>query len=557
MGIEGEVLSEAIVFGLLAGAGFAWTAAIGMAQVRWRYRVLFPIAITGLLLPTKAYELIFYFLLTTAEILILLAVIDRWRVLSDASNPARRAATFTLRSLLIATVLIAASLGVRVALHDKIDLPAQVMSSIASSSIVVVAVSSALSGKRRLSRLSVLGAAVLAATTIWHFFSFIGFGDTRFATVSTTTLMMGNAVFGLVLASFTWIVATASRAQTVPLWRIMITRCITAPLMLAALTFGGFFFYRLAKPIAIPPRQLPDPNGDAYFAQARELLHDVRVPDVGFNPPKVVSEFADEHRQTLVLVRKGLELECRTTLVWKEGSEYYISDIEPSQGARKIALTFEAEAFSYEQCKDSEQAAQSHVDSIRFAHEMSRGGGVTHFLTAKGIEDGGLRELRRLLLHLDPPTCRAAAAQLLSVDAKQEPVIENARIEALFSQVTGGWIVRLWIAMDDLFNRSFRYLSDRSELQNIQMRHDAFRRLLIIELAIRAFTLDKGTHPQQLNELVPDYLARIPSDPYDDAPLRFRADETSSVVYSIGPDLDDDLSDDGDLVLSNVTDPGW
>jgi competence protein ComGC len=36
---------------------------------------------------------------------------------------------------------------------------------------------------------------------------------------------------------------------------------------------------------------------------------------------------------------------------------------------------------------------------------------------------------------------------------------------------------------------------------------------LIINLAARAYELDKGHRPASLNDLVPDYLKTIPQDP--------------------------------------------
>jgi competence protein ComGC len=38
-------------------------------------------------------------------------------------------------------------------------------------------------------------------------------------------------------------------------------------------------------------------------------------------------------------------------------------------------------------------------------------------------------------------------------------------------------------------------------------------RQLLIDLAARAYELDKGHRPANLNDLVPDYLKAIPQDP--------------------------------------------
>lgn len=46
--------------------------------------------------------------------------------------------------------------------------------------------------------------------------------------------------------------------------------------------------------------------------------------------------------------------------------------------------------------------------------------------------------------------------------------------------------------------------------------------------------------PQSLSDLMPDFLAAIPTDPFDDQPVRYRKLARGYVVYSIGPDFTDD-----------------
>lgn len=59
-------------------------------------------------------------------------------------------------------------------------------------------------------------------------------------------------------------------------------------------------------------------------------------------------------------------------------------------------------------------------------------------------------------------------------------------------------------------------------------------------MAIERFRLREGRLPKMLDELVPDFLASVPSDPFGGGPLRYRADETEYLVYSVGPDGVDD-----------------
>ncbi len=69
---------------------------------------------------------------------------------------------------------------------------------------------------------------------------------------------------------------------------------------------------------------------------------------------------------------------------------------------------------------------------------------------------------------------------------------------------------------------------------------DARVQLALCQLAAQAFMLDQGGPPQNLDQLVPDYLLWIPDDPFMDAPLSSVEVDGEFLIYSIGPDMVDD-----------------
>ncbi|MGB9877802.1 MAG: hypothetical protein ACPLPS_08555, partial [bacterium] len=56
-------------------------------------------------------------------------------------------------------------------------------------------------------------------------------------------------------------------------------------------------------------------------------------------------------------------------------------------------------------------------------------------------------------------------------------------------------------------------------------------------LALRAYKKDKGHLPDNLSELVPEYLPEIPIDPFDGKPLRYSKEKR--IIYCVGKDLID------------------
>lgn len=64
--------------------------------------------------------------------------------------------------------------------------------------------------------------------------------------------------------------------------------------------------------------------------------------------------------------------------------------------------------------------------------------------------------------------------------------------------------------------------------------------LLLAVLALRAFEQERGAYPQDLQELVPGYLSRVPADPFGAGALLYRRTGKGYLLYSIGPDRQDD-----------------
>lgn len=63
-------------------------------------------------------------------------------------------------------------------------------------------------------------------------------------------------------------------------------------------------------------------------------------------------------------------------------------------------------------------------------------------------------------------------------------------------------------------------------------------------LALEAYRRDRGTYPQQLKNLVPEYLPRLPIDYLDSQPLRYRSLQNDYLLYSVGTNGKDDGGQD-------------
>jgi hypothetical protein len=73
-----------------------------------------------------------------------------------------------------------------------------------------------------------------------------------------------------------------------------------------------------------------------------------------------------------------------------------------------------------------------------------------------------------------------------------------------------------------------------------QLRCQARLRCAQTGLAAERYRQNQGQWPDSLDALVPEYLSRIPVDPFDGQPVRLRRTPDGVAIYSVGPDRKDD-----------------
>lgn len=65
------------------------------------------------------------------------------------------------------------------------------------------------------------------------------------------------------------------------------------------------------------------------------------------------------------------------------------------------------------------------------------------------------------------------------------------------------------------------------------------QRLAFTALAIEGFAAATGRFPETLEQLTPKFLPEVPEDPFTGMELKYRHAGKAYVVYSVGPDRQD------------------
>ncbi len=92
-------------------------------------------------------------------------------------------------------------------------------------------------------------------------------------------------------------------------------------------------------------------------------------------------------------------------------------------------------------------------------------------------------------------------------------------------------------------------------LPELQTTLAAEYRLALCSLALAAYHAEQGHYPEELGELIPQFLPAVLQDPFDEAPLRYRATEDGYVLYSVGPSgidhggIDDEQMHKDDILI--------
>jgi hypothetical protein len=178
------------------------------------------------------------------------------------------------------------------------------------------------------------------------------------------------------------------------------------------------------------------------------------------------------------------------------------------------------------------EAARAHLDNIRFGNEISRGGFLIHRLVGIACEAIGFSGLVKVVPQLDSEQLRSFPAELEQVDKHAVTWSEVMQGERLFmrhelqkSFNPLRWLVGWW--------------QNRQLIKKAEAKHDlmvARRGLLTTELALRCYQAEQGRGPERLDQLVPKYLQRVPTDPFSAQPLVYRAQGTNWLLYSVGVD---------------------
>jgi hypothetical protein len=282
-----------------------------------------------------------------------------------------------------------------------------------------------------------------------------------------------------------------------------------------------------------PGRPLPNPNGyDDFLRAGTKLSGDMN------NAPTLNQEdlraLITNNSETLRQLRLGL---TRTCSVPTDSAITNISGmLNDLMAAKNLALLLKLEGRLAELEGRNADAARSYADAIHLGSEVSRGGFIINRLVGLACEAIGTVPLSKLLPQLKGEETRGLAAALEKIDREGVTWDEVMQGEKRFAYAQ--------------LRQGFHPISFAQELwggrqsrQKAELKHKAMSgriRLLATELALRSYQAEQGRPPTSLEQLVPQYLQRVPDDPFRAGPVVYQLQKTNWLLYSVGEDGVDD-----------------
>jgi hypothetical protein len=275
-----------------------------------------------------------------------------------------------------------------------------------------------------------------------------------------------------------------------------------------ALPFAFFFTLLEFGGHPAPPADspLPNPNGYDKFVSAGELLQG----QAGLFETMSESELASlvaSNSEALAIVRSAFSNQCRVPVQYSVG--YASSHIKDMSAFRNLAQNLAAEGRLAELQNRPDDAAKSYLDAIHFGSESGRGGLLVDALIGVAIESLGTTRLQNISGGLDAKSCRESVMALESFETNRQSWADVMEQENV-------WRSRIYPGLKNYIT----YLLERKQVaETMRKAETSFQgqeektRRLMIQLAARAYELEKGRPPASISDLVPAYLKSVPTDP--------------------------------------------
>lgn len=269
---------------------------------------------------------------------------------------------------------------------------------------------------------------------------------------------------------------------------------------------AGLAMYSFSSLPTIGP--LPTPNGYDGIVRAGKTISGTFRNYKSMLPAELQAALKT-NAAPIAQGKEALKLECRVPLSWPPAP---LSGDE-STAPLNLSEAFAAEGLVAETEHRTEDAVKSYQNIVHLGYQSCQGGLVGDGLRGIAIVSSGVDRLQKLSVILNSKSCAQIARDLQSLDSQSETLADYVRQQKI-------WYHQNAPGAKDTFDWYYGKL--RSLNADTKAHEDATHsfaqiqsdiRHNIVAIAVRAYEADKGVRPDQIEDLVPNYLNKVPIDP--------------------------------------------
>lgn len=527
-----------LIFHLLAAVS---AASFGLAVVwavlgrcHWLPRFLLVAAVIACLIPVPAFDLAVQAVSQALVIAISLSIV-RWlnavpAAVSEAGpQPANRWLRFSLSDLLRAMLLIASvfALAAYMPMTERRLWWGYAIAGCPFGLATLVGVWAAMSRGKRAMRFVVLCVVAAAIGAFWWYVTL-----TVGLLVATWICLARRAGLITVSHGVAWQRATENMHQRSPPFRAALAKVAIGVLSLPMVLLPLVAFYYMLQDAPIPVEPLPEPNG---YDEVLRIAASLAAP-----PPRSVGGAAGDPEAWIERHRSEQFARLHAALRRPSGVpiQYALGyqNLSAIQSLRQLSRDLYAEAARQQLATKTSDMQKTYFDIVELGLVAARGGFIVDRLVGTAIAGLGVEGLGRIRDELPLDERRALIVALQTNDAAWEPLVKLRDRERAAIDKTIGWMSRITFA----FPADLRPETAFQRLEQSDHTRSAQIRLLVCHLAIGLYQAERGRLPGELENLVPNYLDRMPEDPFSGKPLIYKVVSPDYLLYSVNRDGHDD-----------------
>jgi hypothetical protein len=524
---------------------------LAFGKPNWLLRSAAVCAALVLLVPIRAYEPLVFFAITSllfvgiAGFEALLAIWREWRIATKSEGTpsvekgAKASRQFQIRDLLGLTAFMAvAAWCTRKILHEEVWLPwVGLLFTAIVCVVVTLLMARVIAGPRRLISAGMMLLVVVGAALSSRFFVTPGptypssilleylRGSAPGGPLPVTTLLL---LFSVCLALALWALHWLASREGFSL-ATSIRKAVSGAIVLTWSAAAVWLYVQMFS-FPVPPESSQS-GENAYPAVLG------RCQGIAALSPRQADAASVEIAE---LVTKP----CWVVVPWKAGlgerRNYEANLMVELQDLRLVGRNLAAQGGTIG-LRSADRAADKGTDIIRIGAMLGHDGLGAHGVVGLTIEQAGHWCLVPIRSKLSSSKALEVARELERIEQERETSEAALGRQDLWMHLNDRWEFRLYEILiprpEDLSRRS-----DPLPLlyQVSRERTCCCSRLLITDLAIRAYRAEQGRYPDKLTDLAPKYLKQIPSDLYTDELPIYRLSGEGFMLYSVGRDGNDD-----------------